>query len=63
MANPTPGTQMVAHAVVGVAAGAVAHAVARKVPITVATVLAALFLHYVLDAPVAQFLANIGLQF
>ena len=65
MATPTPGTRVGAHAAVGVA-GAVA---TKKLLgtggllVLVAGFLLGAFLHELLDAPVAQLMANLGLQF
>ncbi len=63
---PGPGTQIVAHAIVGVGAAAVtAKALGKKIThgYAILAAIIAMVAHARLDAPLAQFLAGLGFSF
>jgi hypothetical protein len=63
-ATPTTNTRIVAHAAVGVAATIASRKLLRTGGgyVLVAAFLVGVILHEILDAPVAQFMASLGLQ-
>lgn len=65
MATPTPNTRVVAHAAVGVAGAAVTRKLVGTGGLLVLLVGFALGIavHAMFDAPLAQLMANLGLQF
>jgi hypothetical protein len=65
MAQPTPGTKLIAHAVVGTGVAVVVAKMATTSKVAKAFIgaLLGILAHALLDAPLAGLLARVGLQF